>query len=357
MDNLGWLFYKYLYLPENLQKIKNEYDVKPELLNKLFSAKIDLHSFEKFLEEIEKISTHSFRLKVNYPGLMIGVGYFHGLPNSKQDIKTGFFFDYTSGLPIIPASSIKGVLRSFFPDSDKDKFKQEKTEFIRSILDNEELDVEAIKNEIFEGVDKNGNQMPIVKRDKFLDSMISGIPNGIIVQEYITPHEEFKNPTPIRYAKIPPEVELEFNFILNDGIISAQEKEKLFFELIMTGGLGAKTNSGYGHFLKVSLDEAKRFFQERKEEERKEKERLRQELERKKRLESLSAEERLLEENKNDIPNLINKMKDGKINKDQYDYKTLAKLIKDAIKGTKQWKHPKKKAKKRKEYIESLLKE
>lgn len=346
MDNLGWLFYKYLYLPENLQKNKDKYDVKPELLNKLFSAGIDSKIIDGFLNEIENISTHCFRLKVNYPGLMIGVGYFHGLPNSNEDIKTGFFFDYTSGLPIIPASSIKGVLRSFFPDSDKDKFKQEKTEFIRSILKNEKLDVDAIKNEIFEGIDKNGNLMPIGKRDKFLDTMISGKPNGIIVQEYITPHEQFKNPIPIRFVKIAPGVELEFNFILNDGIIGAQEKEKLFFELIMTGGLGAKTNSGYGHLLKVSLGEAEQPCLESK-----------KKKERKKHLESLSAEERLFEENKGDVPNLINKMKNDEIDKNQYDYKKLAELIKDAIKGTKQWKHPKKKAKKRKEYIEGLLKE
>ena len=59
-----------------------------------------------------------FQLCTQYPGLMIGTGNEHSL---KMDgaIKCGFSFDYTTGLPYIPGSSLKGALRACFPGDGK----------------------------------------------------------------------------------------------------------------------------------------------------------------------------------------------------------------------------------------------
>ena len=55
----------------------------------------------------------SFSLKTKYPGLLIGVGNAHG-SGGLGDIDLGFSFDYVTGCPYIPGSTVKGVLRSAF---------------------------------------------------------------------------------------------------------------------------------------------------------------------------------------------------------------------------------------------------
>lgn len=253
--NLGWLFYKRLYVKSD--NGESEIKVDSGVLDGL-KSRVDYE--DDLLKEIRLISTHGFRLKVAYPGLLVGVGYFHGLPDDNSDIKVGFYFDYTTGLPTIPSSSIKGVLRSFFEDTDK-AIKKEKEEFIRDILKKSDLNIDQLKDEIFEGIrHKNSlkENMSLYERDKFLDACIATKNAPILAEDYLAPHEPFKEPIPIKMIKVRPGVEFEFNFILHDGIISADEKEYLFFRLLLEGGIGAKTASGYGHFEMVELDEAKR---------------------------------------------------------------------------------------------------
>ena len=65
---------------------------------------------------------------VTYPGLLAGIGYPHD-SQVKGPIDGGFFFDYVTGLPVIPGSTLKGVLRSCFscrgnsPEERKEKQK------------------------------------------------------------------------------------------------------------------------------------------------------------------------------------------------------------------------------------------
>ena len=59
----------------------------------------------------------SFTLQTRYPGLLIGVGNSHG-SGGEADIDLGFTFDYVTGCPYIPGSSVKGVLRSAFEHTD-----------------------------------------------------------------------------------------------------------------------------------------------------------------------------------------------------------------------------------------------
>mgnify|MGYP002544629142 CR=1 FL=1 len=94
-----------------------------------------------------------FQLCTQYPGLMIGTGNEHSL---KMDgaIKCGFSFDYTTGLPYIPGSSLKGALRACFPgDGKKEEISQEYAAYIRALLDKEDVDIEQLKENIFENQD------------------------------------------------------------------------------------------------------------------------------------------------------------------------------------------------------------
>lgn len=187
-------------------------------------------------------------MKTIYPGLIMGTGVTHetGL---KGEMKLGLSFDYTTGLPYIPGSSIKGILRSVFPNSfskaDKE-FKESRIAYIRDILGNQELNVEELEAELFEG---KGSES-IYDRDVFMDAFITDVcgDGSFLKNDYITPHNNkpLKNPNPIQFLKILPKVTITFHFRLNKGIISAEQKKKLFEQILKDIGVGAKTNVGYG---------------------------------------------------------------------------------------------------------------
>ena len=87
--------------------------------------------------------------------------------------------------------------------------------------------------------------------------MIGFAGKKLLEMEFITPHTSgrFKNPNPISQIKVRPDVKFDFCFILSDDcsedgtvIVSAEEKKKLFKQLILDMGMGAKTHVGFGHF-------------------------------------------------------------------------------------------------------------
>jgi len=254
--NLGWLFYKEMY-----RKGNNDTHIKSTLHK--------ITSISTIKNDIDIIGDFSFELTTVYPGLIIGSGYIHGI-SSDEDTKMGFYFDHTTGLPIIPASSIKGVLRSLFGLNEKDKYQEEKKVFIEEVLKEigieKSIDIEALAKEIFEGLryDQGSQEyknISIYKRDIFYDAFIVRCGNDSLIQEdYITPHKKaLKNPVPLKIIKVAGGVTFRFNFELQDGIISANEKERLFVFLLLWHGLGAKTNVGYGQFVEWSDDDWKRF--------------------------------------------------------------------------------------------------
>ncbi len=174
----------------------------------------------------------SFTLQVEYPGLMAGVGYPHAA-GAESEVCAGCSLDYVTGLPYIPGSSVKGVLRSAF----------EHEGYIKEILEDEEVDVKALEKEIFDN------------SDIFLDAFpVDGMCNGVLELENITPHHNtplgtLSEPTPLTFVKVKPDVVFEFRFMLKDGnTVSAEKKLELFRQIILDLGIGAKTNVGFGRF-------------------------------------------------------------------------------------------------------------
>lgn len=74
--------------------------------NYLAEAKGVLNTINPFINK-------SFTLSVCYPGLVTGVGIGHEA-KIEEEFKLGIHLDYTTGLPVIYGSSVKGVLRSAF---------------------------------------------------------------------------------------------------------------------------------------------------------------------------------------------------------------------------------------------------
>lgn len=160
--------------------------------------------------------------------------------SGNEEIKTGFSFDYITGQPYIPASSVKGVLRSYFKEH-----RQAVCEIIKAKTDKEfsEDEIALLESDIFD------------YNDIFLDAVVYwGDKYGYMLSsDYITPHDtdHIKNPVPIRILKINPGVRLEFRFLLNDHTVNDKTVKKymlkdIFTELLSLFGVGAKTNVGYG---------------------------------------------------------------------------------------------------------------
>ena len=282
--NLG-----YYYMKLRLQEFYLDKENKQETPFKVEKKVED--SSQKKLENLTNIDKIYF--SVNYPGLLIGTGTkieytsFNEKEkdNTKNNFKNGLSFDYTTGLPYIPGSGIKGVIRDFFPTeytknagdkdySEEDKVKTEeqnkvKVELINQILESDYTfeDIERIRDSIFEGRDFEKKEnfgkeeyLPIFKRDKFIEGKILiQDKKQILDKDYITPHKKIlENPIPIQILKIVPGTEIEILLQLNETKISIPEKDdivitkeqkiNLFTKILFLTGLGAKTNVGYGHF-------------------------------------------------------------------------------------------------------------
>lgn len=302
--NFGLLFYKQLYKEEeilfekdnenepNKSRIRSE-DVTEENWDELIiyvDKKAKKSPFDIFYKTLYEKQADSYNqienpeasqkiiLTTTYPGLLIGSGYNHST-KARGDASIGFFFDHTTGQPIIPGSSVKGVCRHVF-ELDVDSRGNNATgtisvEFFKHLLEdigeiNQHLQKKAnsladaltidmlnvLKENIFGDQKKAG-------KDIFFDAVINIEKTGnntIFYSDFITPHKHpdrnkshldpFTNPNPIQFLKVGPGVVFEYRFKLaKDYSCSIELKEAIFKQILLTFGVGAKTNVGYGQFI------------------------------------------------------------------------------------------------------------
>lgn len=272
--NIGWMFYK-----DYFKDIDFQYVLKNKIDNKLDYAKIEADNAKIIDQKNSKIiddtslvliidnlgkMEQNIDLDVIYPGLITGVGITHEA-GVEGEFKLGLHFDYTYGAPIIHGSSVKGLLRSVFPNfkKGKDKNPESKLIFLLEIIgsnlqgDEAKAYIKEIENEIFEGIKMDGpkkvkKRIDIYNRDIFFDAIVVKHDKNkrIVESDSITPHgtNPLKSPNPLPFLKISPGCTIRFRFDLKEGKLKAGEKIKLFTAILITLGIGAKTNVGYGQF-------------------------------------------------------------------------------------------------------------
>jgi len=284
--NLGWLYYKdyYSYLwnnKEDLQAPKGYYARKRRQLTNAYSGHIAAPA----------PGPHSLSFSVAAPGLVLGTGYQHETgtdPADKEEegeFKLGFYFDYATGLPQIPGSSLKGVLRSVFPfhkgELDKERFTAPRLEYLQDLIQQvaglstspSSDQVQKLEQEIFEGFDARPQaaekkkhepdtvpHLGIYQRDVFYGGFVQpqAQPNQpLLGTDFLTPHKEpTKGPNVLQFLKVNPGVVLTFSFKLHNSQVpgltdlTAALKLKLFEHILQDVGLGAKTNVGFGQLQK-----------------------------------------------------------------------------------------------------------
>ncbi|MGM0609238.1 MAG: type III-B CRISPR module RAMP protein Cmr6 [Candidatus Muiribacteriota bacterium] len=180
--------------------------------------------------------------------MILGLGESH-------PAETSMVFDHTSGLPYIPASSIKGINR----------FSQA-VEYIigeNAIKYNDEKPDENSLIPLFFGTqEKKGDIL-------FLDAYPADIPqlkedimNPHYNQYYgegnpnkIKPPSDTENPVPIKFLAVKENAEFVFRVLYKtektEELSKEQVKEKItnfFKRSLKKEGIGAKTSLGYGHF-------------------------------------------------------------------------------------------------------------
>lgn len=254
MKNLNLFFNKLYYKDINLAfRNADDFNASLEKNNEeIFNASFDP---AKDYKPSPIKNTSTFLMKVLYPGLLIGTGYSHGTGLSNEDINCGFSFDYVTGQPYIPGSSVKGLLRSCF------KHNGIVSELLPKISCSAE---KALESSIFGEKDEEDGV------DVFLDAVIrkGDKKNKLICSETLAPHKGItEEPDVLQLLKISPDVVIEFRFVLKDSVItdgnteitiSAQEKTELFNKLLEIFGIGSKTNVGYGAFESVTEEQLER---------------------------------------------------------------------------------------------------
>lgn len=333
MKNAGWLFYKDYYRTDNVQSffassnyreflaneqaqninedskklqegIKLFFDKKNETLLKTH-VDSDLAALMSLKETAESHTYKTKVLKTAYLGLMTGTGIAHetGLVG---EFKNGFMFDYTTGMPYLPGSSVKGALRSAFPQrllqkdrqyaetreqllkyyftdvkqKDESWFEQKLSTYLLSLgihrkdaatcnffdlaerlIFDSEIPLKAQDSNQWAG-NESGVQKYSRKKtyyqDVFHDAFIidsSKKEKYVFETDFITPHihrvhlhlSPFTNPIPLLHIKISSHVSICFQWQLHNDLLDQDEKRDLFVYLLTLLGIGAKTNVGYGY--------------------------------------------------------------------------------------------------------------
>lgn len=220
----------------------------------------------------KELINRAFSMEVEYPGLITGVGIDHEA-KVEGEFKLGIHLDYTSGLPVIYGSSVKGVLRSAFlngnlfeilkellPDSKEDIAWLESKFLPSSAPSGAQKSHDEIMKEwskaIFGYDGEEKDPRSVYERDIFFDAIVesANTRGRILSSDSITPHKNnpLKDPTPLTFIRIASGCKMKFRFrLVNTALdetlkVTADDKKELFKFILMAFGIGAKTNVGYG---------------------------------------------------------------------------------------------------------------
>lgn len=225
-------------------------------------------------------------LAVLNPGLLTGSGYTHqiGYP---AEFMLGFSFDFTTGMPVLPGHSVKGVLRSVFPQLEFDAdsawtwkkdpapLQYQKARFVLKTLRAYAPELPAFEDEndglhfvhrlelaLFEGYDAEklsaqvpvSALLPLSKRAVFFDALAvkTNADDRLMGRDALTPHPDpLKNPVPLPFIKVEAGVEFCFQWRLpevkiGDIYLTVKVLGDFCTQILKTVGVGAKTNTGYG---------------------------------------------------------------------------------------------------------------
>ena len=274
--NLRLAYYSYLETANGYQSWFDQYGLETVNRNIHSNLGASISIFEVQDSKLPKppgSEYGSFELKVGSRGLLVGTGYPHmNLMNEekKSDFQLGFFFDHSTGFPLIPASSVKGFLRAGFPATVQDDIAlqqliEEMVQAGITVPAGFDFDqAKEMENALFGDMNKpaRGSLFFNAYITRSTNSNVNNQGNGrpYLDEDWLAPHlyndrrSRLREPNPIRFLKIVPGVVFRFSFLVDSTTLSGgltitpQQKIKLYKILLTNRNLGAKHRSGFGSF-------------------------------------------------------------------------------------------------------------
>ena len=215
---------------------------------------------EAFDAHLPALGNTQIKLTTTYPGLLLGTGYPHET-GAYAELILGMSFDFTTGLPVIPGSSVKGIIRSAFDE-------KAYPDYVRSLLASDDIcgalpegfQLARLEEEIFgpAAAASHDYDLRLPTQDIFYDAvplMAESFASEIFGVDTITPHTqgEFIDPVPLPFLKVMPGVTYRFDFEARHSTVlkslTADKKSILYQCILEDLGIGAKSNVGYGHLI------------------------------------------------------------------------------------------------------------
>jgi CRISPR-associated protein Cmr6 len=251
--NFGLWFYKFVELndkfktgDDDVDDYKNRYDeLKKD--NNVVNSLIEKKHLYQYAFCKSKDKTHNFltfRATLKSP-LVTGVGNIH-------PCEVGMTFDHTIGIPYIPASSIKGIVRFAHTISLADEA-YERGEVCESGYFDDEADWTKVPLMFGTGKD-NGRRGKIV----FLDAYPEKTPE--LEKDIMNPHYmpyyseneppgDYYDPKPIKFLTVAKGTKFIFRILVEKGSDVEEEVSNALRNSLEKEGVGAKTAVGYGRFI------------------------------------------------------------------------------------------------------------
>ncbi len=216
--------------------------------NEFFNDIIKLSKFPAYKQAFETRKRLMENIGMAFPmttatRLVFGMGYEH-------PTEIGFMFDWTSGLPIMPGSSLKGIaLRTIEYEREEAK-------------DNEKAEKEEFKNKIFGSPKDGGGDIiffpayPCVEENKpflELDVMTPHYQPYYSDPKKEKPPADWYSPIPLHFLTVPKDIRYCFRIANRKNLKDTKspllpEAKRILKSALTEFGVGAKTAVAYGYF-------------------------------------------------------------------------------------------------------------
>lgn len=263
--NLSLKFYKWVDIYENdfnrFKKDTKKESHKHDFLDKLVKLSKEKDYQTALRNRIKHLSGigNSFTL-ITISRLTFGTGYEH-------PFEIGFMFDWTTGLPVIQGSSLKGAARNA---AEEVCYRGTNDEKMLLFSTDDTASVKRIIDEVFGIEDKTGRKKPeagdivffpaypcLDDRQKFLDLDVMTphyqpyYSNPDKPEQY--PPADWYSPVPLNFLTVPAGVKYCFRLACKKNLKDTEDQAILAAKRILTYalteyGVGAKTNVFYGYF-------------------------------------------------------------------------------------------------------------
>lgn len=250
----------------------NERWAKDKLSDDLEPAFNDLHA------RLEQCATHYLEGTTAGDGFLADTGYAHQawkqieLKEDVHDVQMGMALDFTTGVPFLKGSSLKGLLRShMWPTgrwSGKDRKeidinRQELNALLASTLKADKLGKESWLKYLFEGNDPSADKEQRLYPNQWVSFLGAATcySNDVHfqIQDLAPQKTPIKKPNLLKFMSVRPGIKMRVYFAFPSRGNAEAEKEDIEKTLTMVAwhlaenGLGAKSSYGYGKLTNLSL--------------------------------------------------------------------------------------------------------